>query len=147
MSAILQQLGIDSTFYYQFGVFLVVFLVLSQFYFKPFLALFEARHKKTVQDREAAEKMMADAQAKLEEYKARLSQERQLAKKQYDALLDDAKKEESAILMRAREDAKKITQEAAEAVGAQREKLRTQLSEDVEQLAKTISEKLLSRKV
>lgn len=143
----MQQLGIDSTFYYQFGVFLVVFLVLSQFYFKPFLALFEARHKKTVQDREAAEKMMADAQAKLEEYKARLSQERQLAKKQYDALLDDAKKEESAILMRAREDAKKITQEAAEAVGAQREKLRTQLSEDVEQLAKTISEKLLSRKV
>lgn len=143
----MQQLGIDSTFFYQLGVFFVVFLILSTFYFKPFLALFEARHKKTVQDREAAEKMMSDAQKKLEEYKAKLAEERQVAKKQYDFILDQAKKEESAILAHAREEAKKITQDAAEAVSAQRDKLRSQLNDDVEQLAKAISEKLLSRKV
>jgi F-type H+-transporting ATPase subunit b len=145
--AILQQLGIDSTFFSQLGIFFVVFFVLSRFYFKPFLALFEARHKKTVQDREAAEKMMTDAQRKLEEYKAKLTEERAGARKQYDAILNEAKKEEANILSQARENAKKITQDAAEAVSAQREKLRTQLSDDVEQLAKTISEKLLSRKV
>ncbi|MFL5812658.1 MAG: ATP synthase F0 subunit B [Bdellovibrionia bacterium] len=147
MSAILEQLGIDSTFFAELVIFFVVFGVLSRFYFKPFLALFEARHKKTVQDREAAEKMMIDAQQKLEEYKQRLSAERAAAKKHYDTILEQAKKEEAEILARAREEAKKVTQEAADSVSAQREKLKAQLQSDVESLAQTISEKLLSRKV
>lgn len=147
MSAILEQLGIDSTFFAELVIFFVVFTILSRFYFRPFLQLFEARHKKTVQDREAAEKMMIDAQQKLEEYKQRLGLERANAKKHYDTILEQAKKEEADIMARAREEAKKVTQEAAESVAAQREKLKAQLQNDVESLAQTISEKLLSRKV
>ncbi len=147
MSAILEQLGIDSTFFAELVIFFVVFTILSRFYFRPFLQLFEARHKKTVQDREAAEKMMIDAQQKLEEYKQRLSAERAGAKRHYDTILEQAKKEETEILARAREEAKKVTQEAADSVAAQREKLKAQLQSDVESLAQTISEKLLSRKV
>ncbi len=147
MSAILEQLGIDSTFFAELVIFFVVFTILSRFYFRPFLQLFEARHKKTVQDREAAEKMMIDAQQKLEEYKQRLSVERASAKKHYDTILEQAKKEEAEIMARAREEAKKVTQEAADSVSAQREKLKAQLQGDVESLAQTISEKLLSRKV
>lgn len=147
MSAILEQLGIDSTFFAELVIFFIVFTILSRFYFRPFLQLFEARHKKTVQDREAAEKMMIDAQQKLEEYKQRLSLERASAKKHYDTILEQAKKEEADIMARARDEAKKVTQEAAESVAAQREKLKAQLQGDVESLAQTISEKLLSRKV
>jgi F-type H+-transporting ATPase subunit b len=147
VSAILEQLGIDSTFFAELVIFFVVFTILSRFYFRPFLQLFEARHKKTVQDREAAEKMMIDAQQKLEEYKQRLSLERANAKKHYDSILEQAKKDEAEIMARAREEAKKVTQEAADSVAAQREKLKAQLQSDVESLAQTISEKLLSRKV
>jgi F-type H+-transporting ATPase subunit b len=147
VSAILEQLGIDSTFFAELVIFFIVFTILSRFYFRPFLQLFEARHKKTVQDREAAEKMMIDAQQKLEEYKQRLSIERANAKKHYDTILEQAKKEEADIMARAREEAKKVTQEAADSVAAQREKLKAQLQSDVESLAQTISEKLLSRKV
>jgi F-type H+-transporting ATPase subunit b len=147
VSAILEQLEINSTFFVQLGIFFVLFLLLSQIYFRPFLRLFEERHRKTVADREAAEKLMLQADSKFEEYTARLAQERLAARKDYESALTEAKKEETAILQRARDEAKKITQEAAESVSAQREKLKAELQVDIEGMARTISEKLLSRKV
>src|SRR5688572_24915765 len=98
VGAILDQLGLDQTFFIQFVVFAILFLILSNLYFKPFMALFQARHKRTVEDREAAEKLMGQAQAKFEEYKRRLSEERASARKEYETLLAEAKKEETAIL-------------------------------------------------
>ncbi|MGZ3688015.1 MAG: ATP synthase F0 subunit B [Bdellovibrionota bacterium] len=146
MSAILEQLELDRTFFYQLAIFAGLFLILGPLYFRPFLRLFEARHKRTVEDREAAERLMAQAQAKLDEYKRRLAEERFAAKKDYDALMAEARKEETLILSDAREEAKKITQEAAESVNQQREQLKKQLEADVESIAQSVSEKLLSRK-
>jgi F-type H+-transporting ATPase subunit b len=146
VSTILGQLGIDQTFFIQLAIFAVLFFILSQVYFKPFMRLFEARHQKTTADREAAERMMLEAKAKLEEYQRKLAEERAVARKDYDAIIDQAKKEEAALLAAAREEAKKITHQAAESVAAQREKLRTQLEVDVESIALSISEKLLSRR-
>lgn len=146
MNAIIDQLGLDHTLFYQFALFTVLFFVLSPLYFKPFMRLLIARHKRTVEDREAAEKLMAQAQAKFEEYKRRLGEERAAARKEYEAMLNETKKEENQILSQARNDAKKITQEAADSVAKQREQVRQQLEADVENLAKTISETLLLRK-
>lgn len=147
LSAILEQLEINSTFFYQLAIFAVLYIVLSAVYFRPFMRLFEHRHQKTVADREAAERLMTQANLKLDEYRARLAEERQNAKKDYEAILTEAKKEETAILSQAREEAKKISQEAADSVSRQREQLKAQLEADIEGMARTISEKLLSRKV
>ena len=147
MSAILEQLEIDHTFFIQLGIFAVLFFMLSAVYFKPFLRLFEVRPQQTVADREAAERLMVQADAKFEEYKARLAQERLAARKEFDAALTEAKKEESKILGLARDEAKKITQEAAESISLQRGKLRAELEADVEGMARAIAEKLLSRKI
>ena len=147
VSAILEQLEINSTFFYQLAIFAVLYFVLSAVYFRPFLRLFEHRHQKTVADRDAAERLMAQANAKLDEYRARLAEERQNAKKEYEAVLAEAKKEEAALLAKAREEAKKITQEASDSVSRQREQLKAQLEADIEGMARNISEKLLSRKV
>lgn len=146
MDAILQQLGIDQSFFAQFAIFAVLFFVVTNVFFRPFLQLFEYRDRRTVQDREAAEKLMAQAEAKFEDYKKRLSEERADARKSLDAVLADAKKEENAILSNARNEAKKITQEAADSVAKQREQLGKQLQSDVDSLAKSISENLLARK-
>ncbi len=135
MSAVIQQLGLDQTFFYQFIIFWVVFLLLAHIFFRPFLRLFEARHKRTVEDREAAEKLYAQAEAKFEEYK------------KHDAAVAQAKKEEAAVLHAAREEAKKITHEAADSIAKQREQLKKSLEGEVDQLARTISERLVSRKV
>ena len=147
MSAILEQLGLDQTFFFQFAIFAALFFVLSQTYFKPFLKLFEARHKKTVEDREAAERLMLQAQAKLEEYQQRLQNERAAARKEYEQIIANAKQEETRLLTHARDEAKRITQDAIDAIGRQKDELRKQLEVDVESLARNISERLLSRKV
>lgn len=146
MSAILEQLELNQTFFIQLAIFAALFFILSQTYFKPFLELFEARHKKTVEDREAAERLLQQADAKFDEYQRRLVQEKAAAKKEYEEILGQAKKEEAALLSHAREEAKRITQEAADSVAAQREVLRKKLEVDVEGLAQSISERLLSRK-
>lgn len=147
MSAILEQLELNQTFFIELVIFAVFFTVIKHVYFKPFLNLIEMRHKKTVADREAAERMMAQAQLRLEEYKNQLVQERQNARKHFEEILNQAKKEEAKILSQAREEARKITQAAADSVTEQSETLKKQLELEVESMAQAISEKLLSRKV
>ncbi|MGK5083646.1 ATP synthase F0 subunit B [Bdellovibrionota bacterium FG-1] len=147
MSAILEQLEINRTFFIQLAIFAILYLLLSAVYFRPFLRLFEHRHQRTVADREAAERLMIQANLKLDEYRTQLAEERLAAKKIYEAALDEAKKQEAAILGRAREEAKKITQEAADSVARQRDQIKAQLELDVEGMARGISEKLLSRKI
>jgi len=147
VSAILEQLGLDQTFFIQLVLFAVIFFILRPIYFKPFLKLFEARHKRTVEDREAAERMMAQAEAQFAEYRERISQVRADARADLEAVLAEARKEEATILSQAREEAKKITQDAAESINKQRDQLKKDLQTDVEALAQGISERLLSRKV
>jgi F-type H+-transporting ATPase subunit b len=146
VSGILHQLELDQSFFYQLALFSVVFFVMRGLYFKPITKLFNARHKRLIEDREAAEALVSQADQKLEEYKRRLTEERVEARKQYDAILADTRKEEAQILNTARNEAKKITQEAVESINKQREQIKKQLEADVEGLAKNISDTLLARK-
>lgn len=146
MSAILEQLELNSTFFIQFALLAVLFAVLTPLYFKPFLGLFEARHRRTVEDKQSAEEMLAQADAKFEEYKRLINEERIAARKEIESAIEAARKEESAILAKASEEAKKITQEAQESLAKQRDALSKSLESDVESLAKALSDRLLARK-
>jgi F0F1-type ATP synthase membrane subunit b/b' len=99
-----------------------------------------------VQDRAAAESLMAQAQAKFDEYKARLGQERAAARAEYEALLNETKREEANLLNHARNEAKKIGQEAAESVARQREQLKKSLEADIDALSQQIAQQLLTRR-
>ncbi len=145
MSGIIQQLGLDQTFFYQFGLVVITFLLVSQLYFKPFLKLHGARHKRLVEDKEAAESLMTQADAKFEEYKRVLSQERLAARKAFEDVIVDAKKHEHEILSAARAEAKRITQEALDAATKQKEEMQKQLESEVEGIAQKISDKLMVR--
>lgn len=147
MGEIIEQLGLDHSFFIEMAIFAGLFFILSKLYFKPFMNLFEIRHKRLVEDREAAEKLMIEADAQFEQYKKRLADERTIAKKEYEAIVAEARREESHMLAKAREEAKKIQQEANDSIHHQREQLKKQLEADVEGLANGISERLLSRKV
>lgn len=147
MSALLEQLGLDNTFFIEFAIIGVLFFILSNLYFRPFLKLFEIRHKRTVEDKEAAERLVAQAQLKLAEYKRLLMEERVAVKKSYDVALMEARKQESVLLSEARDEAKKITQDAADSLNHQREQVKKQLDDDVVKLAHILSERLLVRKL
>jgi F-type H+-transporting ATPase subunit b len=144
---ILKQLGLNESFWSLFVLFFVTYQLLGNLYFKPFLKLFEQRHKKTVEDRQSAEKLTHQAEAKFEEYRVRMAEERSASKRELETAVEQARKEESTLLSQARDEAKRVTQEAAENVARQRDQLVKQLELDVEILARTISEKLIARKV
>lgn len=147
MNEVLEQLSLDNTFFVEFGIFVVLFFLISNIYFKPFLKLFQARFQKTIADKETAEKLLRQAEAKLQEYKKILHEERLLAKADYEKILSETRKIEAELLAHAKDEARKMTQETLESIDKQRIELKKQLSSDVESLAQNISERLLSRKV
>ena len=145
MAEILAQLGIDQTFYIQFAVFVAIFLILPSLFFKPFQKLIEARHQKTVADRERAEELVKQANAKLEEFRTRMTEERTRARAEHERVISEVKAEEAKILGVAREEAKKITQASLEAIQTQTTALKRSLEADVEGLALQISDMLTKR--
>jgi len=146
VTEIIEQLGLDNTFFVQLGLFAALFFILSNVYFKPFLKLFDDRHKRTVRDREAAEKLMEQAESKFDEFKIRMAEERAASRKEYEALLGQGKREEEAMLGQAWAEARKITQEAAEKAATQREKIRQELAGDIDSFARVVADKLLARR-
>lgn len=144
MSEILEQLELNHTVFIQFALFALLFVLLGQIYFKPFLKLFEIRHKKMVEDKKSAEKLVDQANAKFAEYEKKLTEERILARKEYDALVLATKAEEAELISHARSEAKKITKEAFDSVASQREQLKRQLEVDVESIAQQVSKTLLT---
>ncbi len=145
MGPILQQLGLDQTFFIQFAIFFFVFLVIPNLFFKPFQKLIERRHERTVEDKEKAQQLVVQADLKFEEYKTKLAQERIRARAEFEKVISQVKAEEAAILNEARAEAKKITQAAAEKIQEQSVQLRRALEADVESMAIQISETLLKR--
>lgn len=145
MEPILHQLGLDQTFFIQFAIFFAVFIVIPNVFFRPFQKLIEARHAKTVEDREKAAQLVIQADKKFEEYRTRIQQERLKAREEYEKVISTVKAEEHEILSSARQEAKKITQATLDSLGQQSSQLKRSLEADVEGLALQISETLLKR--
>ena len=145
MAEILAQLGIDQTFYIQFAIFVAIFLIVPALFFKPFQKLIEARHQKTVADRERAEELVKQANAKLEEFKTRMTEERLRARAEHERVIAEVKAEESKIIGVARDEAKKINQASLESIQNQSAQLKRALEADVEGLALQISDMLTKR--
>jgi F-type H+-transporting ATPase subunit b len=140
---ILYKLGINYTYFIQLGVFIILFLLLRAIYFKPFQKLFEARHKKTVEDKKAAEGLLAQAEARFKEYEEKLKVARAKANQEYNDIVNDGKKREAELFAKAREEVKNLNQEAAAEATKTREKIRRDLETDVEKVSAMIAEKLL----
>lgn len=144
--SILDQLGIDKTFFIQIAIVTVTFLLLRVIYLKPFLKLFEARHQRTVADKEEAEKLSLQARLTLEEYKKKLIEEQKRAQARIEQSLQSAKLEEAKVINAARDEAKKIIVAAADQATKQRQELERALEFEIESIAKAVTDKLLARK-
>ena len=145
MGAILEQLEVNSTFFIELALFAALFFILPTFFFRPFQRLIEARHQKTVEDREKAEKLILQANEKLEEYRTKIHAERARVQADLEKALGEAKEQETALLGAARNEAKKISQSTLESLQAQSVALKRSLETDVEGLAHQISDLLMKR--
>ncbi len=143
MGEILHQLDINSTVFIQVGIFFVVYMFVSSVFLKPYLQLFQVRRQRTVEDRKAAQKLMADAQAKLEEYQRQLGQARDKTRQDFDQTMKEVRKSEALILFKAREEVKNLMQKAAVDAEKQKAAVVAQVALQLDGMASQVSDRLL----
>ena len=146
LSSLSEQLGINSTFFVQLAIVVFFLTAMRVIFFKPFQALFDARHQALVEDAKAAERMIIQANEKLSEYQKILGEARKSAQREVDAQLSKAKEEENKIISAARDEVKKIFQEASQQVESQKTKIRQELESSVDSMATQVVQNLLSGK-
>ena len=80
MDQVLQQFGIDCTFFVEGAIFIVFFFLIAKIYLIPFAELFELRHKKTTEDLDQSKTLASQAKEKMKHYEEKLWLERQEGK-------------------------------------------------------------------
>lgn len=144
MDVLLQQLGLNGTFFVEFGIVAIVCIFLSNVFFKPFLYIFELRHKKTIRDQKLADSLMADVLKKWETYRLLIQREKFAILKNYEFALCESRNKQSSLLAEAQMEAKKITSQAVASVMQQRKEISAQLSVEASVLSSGLFEKFLS---
>jgi F-type H+-transporting ATPase subunit b len=129
-------IDVDGTVVVQLVLFLVLFVIANRFLFQPYLALRERRRAGIEGAREEAERMTAQADAKLADYEKQLALAR-----------DRANEEERKVTDEARANVQVEIDQAQARMRSETSAARAQLMPQAEALAKAITHKLLGREV
>ena len=140
-------IDIDFTVFVQFALFLILFWFSNKLLFQPYLALRERRKAGIEGARAEAERMSAQADAKLAEYEKQLGGARNRANEEGRKVRTEATTHEKDVTDKARAAAQKAIDEATAKMRAETDAARLQLLPQAETLAKKIASKLLGREV
>jgi F-type H+-transporting ATPase subunit b len=140
-------IDIDGTVFVQFALFLVLMFVANKLMFQPYLALRERRKAGIEGARAEAERMTAQADAKLADYEKQLASARSRANEEGRKVRTEATAHEKDVTDKARAEAQKAIDEATAKMKAETEAARLQLLPQANVLAKQIASKLLRREV
>lgn len=140
-------IDVDSTGVVQFVLFLILFFVANRFLFQPYLQLRERRKAGIEGAREEAERMTAQADAKLADFEKQLAVARERANEEGRKVRLDAAANERTVTEQARTSAQKAIDEAQAKMRSETQAARAQLMPQADALAKAISSKLLGREV
>jgi len=140
-------IDVDLTVVVQFVLFLVLFVIANRLLFQPYLRLRERRREGIDGARAEAERMTAQADAKLAEYEKQLGGARNRANEEGRKVRTEATTHEKDVTDKARAAAQKAIDEATAKMRAETDAARLQLLPQAETLAKKIASKLLGREV
>src|SRR3954467_250670 len=140
-------IDIDATVIVQFVVFLVLFAIANRFLFQPYLQLRERRRAGIEGARAEAERMTAQADAKLADYEKQVAVARDRANDEGRKIRLDAAADERKLTDAAKASAQKAIDDAQATMRRETEAARPQLMPKADALAKAISSKLLGREV
>ena len=140
-------IDVDGTVVVQFVLFLALFAVANRYLFQPYLALRERRKAGIEGARAEAERMTAEADARLADYEKQLAVARERAADEGRKVRLEGAAHEREVTSAARAAAQKATDEAQATMRRETEAARAQLMPQADALAKTISAKLLGREV
>jgi len=140
-------IDIDLTAVVQFCLFLLVYLIANKLLFQPYLALRERRRSGIDGAREEAERMTAEADAKLADYQKQLAIARDKANEEARKVRAEAAAHEREVTEKARTQAQAAIDEAQAKMRADTEAARAQLLPQADAIARSIASKLLGREV
>ena len=140
-------IDIDLTVVVQFVLFLVLFVIGNRYLFQPYLQLRERRKARIEGARAEAERMTAEADAKLAAYEKSLAAAREKANEEGRKVRLEAAAHEREVTDAARRTAQQATDEAQATMRRETEAARAQLMPQADALARAITSKLLGREV
>ena len=146
MTEIFEQLEINNTFFIEFLLFGVFFILLSGVYLKPFQKLIERRAHKLKDEVQGSADLLKEVESKLTEYEKELSKVRQESLKNYEKALSEVKAKEDAAINSFKDELKRDYTKAAEQLQAERQKVETELKVQVTQFADALAERAMSGK-
>ncbi|HXU69339.1 MAG TPA: ATP synthase F0 subunit B [Polyangia bacterium] len=138
-------IDLDGTVFVQFGLFVIMLLVLSRFLFRPYLKTRDARHKGIEGAREEASSMQERARQTNADYDAKLTKARQRGADERAKLRGEGAIHERQVLGAARDEAQKTLDAARGRIAADAGKARETLTVESTALAKQIVKKILGR--
>lgn len=140
-------IDIDATAFVQFALFLVLMFVANRLMFQPYLALRERRKSGIDGARDEAERMTAQANAKLADYEKQVAVARGRANEEGRKVRNEAVAHEREVTDKARATAQAAIDEAQAKMRAEAEAARAQLMPQADAIARQIASKLLGREV
>lgn len=140
-------IDIDGTVIVQFVLFLVLFVIANRFLFQPYLRLRERRTAGIEGARAEADRMTAQADAKLADYDKQLAVAREGANDEARKIRAEATRHEREVTDQARATAQKAIDDAQATMRRETEAARGQLLPQADALARSIASKLLGREV
>jgi F-type H+-transporting ATPase subunit b len=140
-------IDIDGTAFVQFALFLVLMFVANKLMFQPYLALRERRKAGIDGARAEAERMTAQADAKLADYEKQLAIARERANEEGRKVRGEAATHEKEVTDKARASAQTAIDEASTKMRSETEAARALLMPQADAIAKQIASKLLGREV
>lgn len=140
-------IDIDLTVFVQFALFVVVFVVGNRFLFQPYLKL-RARRKHGIDGARAeAERIAAQADAKLADYETQVRQARSRANEEGRKIRAEAAAREKSLTDASRATSQKALDDATAKVRTEADAARLQLLPQANTLARQIASRLLGREV
>lgn len=140
-------IDVDLTVIVQLVLFLVLFVVANKLLFQPYLQLRERRKAGIEGARSEAERMTAQADAKLVDYEKQLAVARDRANEEGRKIRTQAANDERELTDKARKTAQASIESAQATMRRETESARAELMPQAEAIARTISAKLLGREV
>jgi F-type H+-transporting ATPase subunit b len=140
-------IDIDGTVLVQFALFLIMYVIANKMLFQPYLALRERRRAGIEGARAEAERMTAEADAKLADYEKQLSAARAKGNEEGRKLRGEAIAHEREVTEKARTSAQQAIDEAGAKMRTDVEQARAKLMPEANVLAQKMASKLLGREV
>ena len=144
---LITNLGINGTIFYQFVIFLVAYLALNHFVFKPYVAAFEEREARTSGQTKAAEGAFDEAKKLKEEYAEMMRAQLEETQSFYSSAKKEAGDEYNKIVEAAKGKAKSEIDKAKIEISNQMSAAQTSVEAEAKALAGIITEKVVGREL